>query len=197
MYTDASTLDVLERAVNQMDTVVSGITAEQEGLSTPCSEWNVRTLLGHVIGHSMPNFIIAAAGETPDWQAPARAVRTHWAEAYRTAASELIETWRAADMDRIVASFGGQAPLRSRADQQITELAVHAWDLSQATSQGEPLDPLVADRALAWSRQMLKPEYRGAGQGVGPEVPVAPEASSYDRLAGWFGRDPAWSSHSG
>lgn len=195
MNTDASTLDVLERAITQMDSVVARITAEQEGLPTPCSEWDVRTLLDHVVGHSMPNFIVAASGGAPDWQAPPGDMQTDWAEACRAAASELLATWRAADMDRMVESFGGQAPLRTRADQQVTELAVHAWDLAKATSQDQPLDPVVADRALTWSRQMLKPEYRG--QGVGSEVLVAADAPSYDKLAGWFGRDPAWPSHSG
>ena len=61
----------------------------------------MQTLLGHVIGHSMPDFIVAAAGGIPDWQAPARAVQTAWVEAYQTAASELLATWRAADMDRM------------------------------------------------------------------------------------------------
>lgn len=192
MNTGIVTLDVLDRAVNQMGTVVARINERQEWLPTPCADWDVRALLTHVIGHSLPNFIVAASGGTPDWQAPTTGVQAEWAEAYQTAASELLATWRAADMDRMVASFGGQAPLRGRADQQIAELAVHAWDLAKATNQSEPLDPAVAEHALSWSREMLKPEYRGPGLGFGPEVPVAPDAPSYDKLAGWFGRDAAW-----
>jgi len=192
MSTDVDTLDLLERAVNQLGVLVANVRADQEGLPTPCAEWDVRALLSHVVSHSMPNLIVAARGETPDWQAPPARVPADWAGAYQTAAGELVSTWRAADMDRMVASGGGQAPLRARADQQIAELVVHGWDLAKATGQGGPLDPAVAEHALNWSKQMLKPEYRGAGRGFGQEVSVAPDAPSYDRMAAWFGRDPAW-----
>jgi uncharacterized protein (TIGR03086 family) len=197
MVTDAETLDLLERAVNQLDAIVARVRSDQEGLPTPCADWDVHALLSHVVGQAMPNFIVAATGGVPDWQAPSADVQASWIVAYRTAADELLSTWRAADMDRMVASGGGEAPLRGRADQQITELAVHGWDLAEATGHDGQLDPTVADHALAWSRRMLKPEYRGAGRGFGPEVPVAADAPSYDRLAGWFGRNPAWQPGSG
>jgi uncharacterized protein (TIGR03086 family) len=197
MGSDAETLDLLERAVNQMHAIVASVRSDQERLPTPCADWDVRALLSHVVGHSMPNLIVAASGGTPDWHAPAADVQTDWVEAYRTAAADLLSTWRAADMDRMVVSAVGAAPLRGRADQQIAELAVHGWDLAKATGQDGPLDAALAEHALTWSRGMLKPEYRGAGSGFGAEVPVAPDAPSYDRLAGWFGRNPAWQPGSG
>jgi hypothetical protein len=40
---------------------------------------------------------------------------------------------------------------------------------------------------------MLRPEYRGPDRAFGLEIPVATDAAAYDRLAGWFGRDPDWS----
>jgi hypothetical protein len=50
--------------------------------------------------------------------------------------------------------------------------------------------PALAEHALAWSRRMLRPEYRGSA--FGPEVLVKQDAPAYQRLAGWFGRDPRW-----
>ena len=94
-----------------------------------------------------------------------------------------------------MAGPGGEAPLRARADQQITELAVHDWDLARATGQDlAGLDPALAEHALAWSRGMLRPEFRGPDKAFGVEVPVPDDAPVYDRLAGWFGRDPGWTS---
>jgi hypothetical protein len=61
-----------------------------------------------------------------------------------------------------------------------------------ATGQQTGLDPALAEHALRWSRQMLRPEFRGPDRAFGPEVPVRPDAPACQRLAGWFGRDPNW-----
>jgi len=147
----------------------------------------------YLAGQDLRNFIVAARGETADWQSPADELGEDWAAAFRDGAQRLVAVWRATDLDLPVAiPGGGHAPLRSRADQKITELAVHGWDLVKATGQQADLDPVLAEHALNWSRPMLRPEFRGPGQAFGPEVPVSPDAPIYQRLAGWFGRDPGW-----
>jgi len=65
---------------------------------------------------------------------------------------------------------------------------VHAWDLAQATGQSTELGLELAEDALAWGRENLKPQFRG--QAFGPEISVAQNAPVYDRLAGFFGRTP-------
>ncbi len=62
-----------------------------------------------------------------------------------------------------------------------------AW---RAHTQSISLDEGIADRALAWSRRMLQPQFRGEGKAFGEEMPVPADPSAYERLAGWFGRDP-------
>jgi uncharacterized protein (TIGR03086 family) len=193
MTSDGDTIALLERALDQTAGLIAAIEPGQAGLATPCAGWDVRALVSHLAGRVLRNFLVAARGETTDWAAPAEEVGDDWAAAFRDRAAPLRATWRAADLDRMVAGPGGEAPLRSRADQQITELAVHDWDLAKATGQDlAGLDPALAGHALAWSRGMLRPEFRGPGKAFGAEVPVADDAPVYDRLAGWFGRDPGW-----
>jgi uncharacterized protein (TIGR03086 family) len=104
-----------------------------------------------------------------------------------------MAVWRVADLEEQVAQPGGGRPaLGGRVDQQIAELAMHDWDLTVATGQHADLDPVLADHALGWSHQVLRPEFRGPDRAFGAEVPVPPDAPAYQRLAGWFGRDPGW-----
>lgn len=184
---------LIERALEQTAVVIAAILAAQAGAATPCPAWDVRALVRHVARQDLRNFVVSARGETADWQAPADELGEDWAAEFRAGAGRLLAVWRAADLDRPMAMpGGGQAPLGSRADQQITELAVHTWDLVRATGQQAALDPVLAEHALNWSRRMLRPEFRGPGQAFGPEVPVPADASAYERLAGWFGREPSW-----
>ena len=197
MTADADTVALLERALDQTAELIAAIDASQAGLATPCAGWDVRTLISHLAGRDLRNFLVSARGETPDWAAPEEEIGDDWAAAFRDRAAQLRAAWRVADLDRLVAGPGGEAPLRLRADQQIAELAMHDWDLARATGQPAELDPALAEHALRWSRGMLRPEFRGPGKAFGVEVPVPDDAPAYERLAGWFGRDPNWTSPGG
>ena len=192
MTSDADTVALLERALDQTAGLIAAIEPGQAGLPTPCAGWDVRALVSHLIGQDLRNFLISARGESADWQVPAAEIGDDWAAAFGDRAEPVRAAWRAADLDRPVTGPGGEAPLRFRADQQIAELAMHDWDLARATGQPAELDPALAEHALRRSRGMLRPEFRGPDKAFGVEVPVAEDAPVYDRLAGWFGRDPGW-----
>ncbi len=190
--TDA--LTPLQRALDQTQAVIAAIDPDQAELPTPCGEWNVRELVAHLAPRGLRNFTVSAQGEMPDWRAPAGEPGEDWAATFATGARTLMETWKQADLNRPVPRpGGGEAPLRSRLDQQIAELAIHGWDLARATGQSlDRLDPGLAERALAWAQRTLRPEHRGPGRAFAVEVLVEANATIEDRLAGWFGRDPHW-----
>jgi uncharacterized protein (TIGR03086 family) len=177
---DPDRIELLSRALDQTLRAIHSIAPEQRTLPTPCPDWDVRALVTHAID-DLEKFDVAARGEKVDWTTPPDELGDDWESEFRSNAYFLLETWRTAEPDVL-----------PRADQQIAEFAMHSWDITRATGQSTDLDPEIAEHALAWSKQMLKPEYRGAGGGgaFGPEVPVPDDAPVYDRLAGWFGRDP-------
>jgi len=75
----------------------------------------------------------------------------------------------------------------------LAELAVHSWDLAFATGQLNRLDDSLALVALDGARDMIRPEYRDAvatGSPFGVEIEPPSEASHWDRLAAFTGRDP-------
>ncbi|WP_067722137.1 TIGR03086 family metal-binding protein [Nocardia yamanashiensis] len=187
------TVDLVERAVAQLGDVIAAVRPDQAGLPTPCQEWRVGRLLDHLVGQDLPAFTTAARGEDVDWASvPHEEIDADWSAEFEVRSGPLLDAWRAGDLDRPVRAMGGTGPLRGRADQQIAEFAMHTWDLARATGQQPELDPELAERALAWSKRLLRPEYRGPGKAFGPEVPIPADAPAYDRLAAWFGRDPHW-----
>jgi uncharacterized protein (TIGR03086 family) len=187
-------IDLLRRALDQTAALVAAVRPDQLTRPTPCSEWDLRRLLRHLVGTDLRNFAIAARGETADWKAEPAPLGDDAAADFHRGADTLLAVWSSADLETPMPMPGGAtAPLRSRADQQIAELAVHGWDIARSTGQQIDLDPEVAQHSLDWSKGMLRPQFRGPDKAFGFEVPVSGEAPIYDRLAGWFGRDPAWS----
>jgi uncharacterized protein (TIGR03086 family) len=189
-------LTLLDRALDQVAELITGTRRDQAELRTPCRSWTVAQLVDHLIS-DVGNFAAGVRGEKPDWAQPAGASERDWVDAFASARRGLDAAWSAADLDAAVPTMsGGEAPLVSRADQQVAELGIHAWDLARATGQSEELDPDVAEYGLRWATQNLAAQFRGPedeGKSFGVEVPVPADAPVYERLAGWFGRDPRWS----
>jgi uncharacterized protein (TIGR03086 family) len=185
----------LTKALDQSGTLIAGTTDEQLALPTPCHSWDVRALLAHMIG-DLANFTAQATGGKPNWAAPAPELPADPAAAFRKGADALLDAWRAAgDLSGTISTGSlGDVPARLPVDQQICEFAVHAWDLRQATGQAVELDSELAEASLAWGRTVMRPEFRGDeadGKGFGLAVAVPDNASSYARLVGFYGRNPA------
>jgi len=165
---------VLSHALDQAGDVLDGVHADQLDLPTPCADWTVRDLVGHL--ESTPrSFLAMARGEEVDWSARPDPGQSGWAARFRAGADDLLHHWH-------------QQPGSEGADWQTAELAVHAWDLARATGQTRRLDPEVAERGLAFMEQALTDDRRG--EAFGPRVEVAADAPAYDRLVAFAGRDP-------
>jgi uncharacterized protein (TIGR03086 family) len=168
---------VLSRALDQTGDVLADIHEDQLSLPTPCREWDVARLAAHVVNDPRA-FLEMARGNEVDWSAAPEPLTTGWAAEFRSAADDLIHFWHEA----------GDAVQPGQVDWQTAEFAVHTWDLARAIGSEQPLDPQVAERGLAFMSQALTPDNRG--RAFGPEVAVPGDASAYDRLAAYAGRDP-------
>ena len=180
---------LLERALDQTQAIIAQVRVDQAGAPTPCSDWNVRQLVNHVV-HDVQQFTAMAHGERFQ-QRDADVTCDDWLGAYRTAANDLRTAWsEPGALERTVKLPFGEMPATWQVGQQFTDLAVHAWDVARAAGLEPTVDASILDAALAWGKQNLKPEFRGAA--FGPEVPVPDSAPTFDRLVGFFGRDPGW-----
>jgi uncharacterized protein (TIGR03086 family) len=69
---------------------------------------------------------------------------------------------------------------------------VHGWDLAAATGQRYDVDPAAAQRCLQFAIELAAGAPQVRNGMYGPVVPVADDASVFDRLLGQTGREPSW-----
>jgi uncharacterized protein (TIGR03086 family) len=179
MTTEPGIDAVLEAALDQMLLTIEGTRPDQLALPTPCTDWDVRTLLNHIVGGPAV-FVGILSGARADWNAPQPDVLgDDPAAAFRSARQTLEGAFQ---------DYPEKAgPTKSYI---VGETTIHAWDLAEATGQTGRLDPGLAETALALLRERLTPEMRASSTAFGPEVPVAADAPAYERLAGFLGRQP-------
>jgi uncharacterized protein (TIGR03086 family) len=80
----------------------------------------------------------------------------------------------------------------------LGEYLVHGWDLAVATGREWSAAEDAAEAALAFLRSTVRPEHRGPDSGFfDEEVAPDPDASAFERLLCFAGRDPGWAVASG
>jgi uncharacterized protein (TIGR03086 family) len=181
-----------QRAMAQTESIVAAVRPDQLTLPTPCSEYDVRALLSHIVGGLNR---IAAIGEGGDGLAVEPYVHgipdTAWLATYQAATARTRAAWSDdAKLDALVEVPWGKVPGRIALSGYVQEILTHGWDLARATGQPTELDPELASWVLAISRRILPAEPRGGGIPFGPPVPVPPDAAPYTQLAAWLGRHP-------
>jgi uncharacterized protein (TIGR03086 family) len=185
-------LESLERADAQIRRILANVRPDQASLPTPCTEFDVRSLVNHVVYdvQSFTRTLSGAQREPPG----ADLIGDDWLGSYTAAADGLLSVWRARGTEGTLTTRMGELPASWVLGQHTSDLVVHAWDLARATGQSDALDPALAQPALEWGQENLKPQLRG--QAFGPEVSVPADAPVYERLAAFFGRNPTWSTSS-
>lgn len=185
--TDAGITDDLDRALAATAAVVAGIGPHQWAAPTPCTEFDVRAVLNHLV---RGNLVFVAILRDERWPAPGT---DHLGDdplaAYQRAATWLREEFAAPGVleTDYTAPFGTGSGARL-AHVRIAENLVHGWDLARATGQRADFPCDVAERALARSRRNLTSRREGPGAPFAAEVLVPDRAPAVDRLAGFLGR---------
>ncbi|RRD48697.1 TIGR03086 family metal-binding protein [Arachnia propionica] len=191
------TLERLPQVLDALAAVAASITPDQLTGPTPCADFDVAALLGHVVGW-LESFATGYA--SPDGVAPAgdaAEVRVQPDEAaarIRRASATLLEAVRGGAAERPLVVGGVGMPGEMALALILGEYLAHGWDLAVATGQSWTPDDEALRRSREFLQTMVTPESRG-GDWFGPEVPVAAEAPQLDRFLGFTGRDPGWRRH--
>ena len=180
-------------AMSQFDVIVptfqqlaSRTTVDDLDRQTPCEEWRVRDLFGHIIVGAT-TFAAAVRGSAPPDEVPVGADEAIPATA-NAALADIDDAFRSPGaLEQTVATPFGDMPGDAFARLLAFDLLVHSWDLATATGQPLAVPDAVVAEVDGFARAALAPELRGPGT-FGPEVEPAADASPLERLVAFSGR---------
>ena len=183
---------LLGAALDQAGAIIATVTPEQATLPTPCDEYDVNQLIGHM--QAVVRRIGVVLSGQPFWSVPRELESSDWVadwDAGRAATDAVLAD--DACLTREVTVPWGTVPGASAAASYIGELSVHSWDLATALGMTDVLNDALATAALPAYMEKVPAEPRGPEIPFGPVVEVGDDATPYERLVAWTGRDPRWS----
>jgi uncharacterized protein (TIGR03086 family) len=173
--------------------VVANVRPAQFGDATPDTEWEVRTLLNHLILWTAQVFERRAHGESVSQELMDAdfAAEPDFAAAYRAQLDRALAAWAdPAIWQRDLNVMGSATPAADVAAMMLAELVLHGWDLAAATGQSYTVSDRAAAAVLAAvevNAEMFR-QYKGFAE----PVPLADGAPVLDRALALSGRDPSW-----
>jgi uncharacterized protein (TIGR03086 family) len=199
MDTLSGAVELLAGAISYMLGVCAPIGAAELTLPTPCPDWDLAMLLGHLC-QSMADLETALRTGRLDLDEPAGRAGGDPVEALRDGAAQLLcAGYCYGGPECFVAVAGLPMPAGLVACTGAVEIAVHGWDVSAAraragrdgttSSRGASQIPIPA--ALATRMLRLSPLLVAGREGLfAVPVEVPAQASPGDRLVSYLGRHP-------
>lgn len=186
--------------------IIAGVEPSQLTAPTPCDDFDVSELLGHLV-HVIDRVAVIGRGDDP-FATPLRELHGDdgWVAAFDDAAARAREVWANDEvMTRTIVLPWSQVSGSETLLGYLNEVIVHTWDLAKATGQTLTVPDEVVEAAFGAIQATLPGGERGAffaefaksmpdlGDFAPPfadEVPTASDAPLLDRLVAWNGRRP-------
>ncbi|QFU85763.1 TIGR03086 family metal-binding protein [Amycolatopsis sp. YIM 10] len=185
--------ELLPLAADRFTGIVRAIEPGELGAPTPCADYDVRALLGHLL-YWGPFLLAGARRSTPPEAGDGEAgveLGEDWAARLEAQTADLVEAFGRPGAREGMAAFGSsELPAPMLYGMVFGELVVHGWDLARATGRPFDVEPEVA--AALYEDIAANAETARQMKVYGPEVPVPASAPMLDRLLGLTGRDPSW-----
>jgi uncharacterized protein (TIGR03086 family) len=193
---DPSGPALMAAAAAEAARVVAGVPGHPMDAPTPCDDWDLRTLVNHVILWTAYSAERRAHGESvaEDLMTKDFTADPGFAQDYAAQIDRAVTAWSdPAAWERELGVMGSGTPAADVAAMLIAEMVLHGWDIARATGQEYACDEAVAANVLATveAQGELFRQY----QGFAAIVPLPGDedgATVLDRALSLSGRDPHW-----
>jgi uncharacterized protein (TIGR03086 family) len=193
-----SLLELHRRVVRRSVEIVDSVSADQLGKATPCAEWTLEDLLGHMIAQHH-GFAASAEGNTSAlsvWEV--HPVGDSPAETYAAAADRVIAALAADGV--LERRFwlpeirdGGPYPAQTAIGFHLVDNVVHGWDVAASVGVDATYAPDLVAAALTVAEQVPDGAPRLVpGAAFRPALPMSEHPSPMYRMLAILGRSPAW-----
>ncbi|MGH3793602.1 MAG: TIGR03086 family metal-binding protein [Pseudonocardiaceae bacterium] len=168
---------------------VQAIRPEQWHNATPCTEWDVRTLVDHLVTEQLwvPLLLDGATVDDVGDRFDGDRLGDDPVAAWRSAAATAREAFTAPGaLRRHVELSYGRRPVDGYCQEMTLDLTVHAWDLARGIGAAERLDEGLVHDVLSFIEPQVE---RLAHTGLfAPPVTVGENADAQTRLLALLGR---------
>lgn len=160
-----------------------GITVDDLGKTTPCSEFTVGQLVDHLVeslvrlGAMAGTTVVPPAHGTPESRVA-------------TVTQQVLEAWARRGLDGTVPYGEAELPAPYAASILSLEFLIHGWDLATATAQQITVADALTTYVLELAGDVISPENRARGA-FAEAIETGPDAHPLARLIAFSGRVPA------
>jgi uncharacterized protein (TIGR03086 family) len=172
---------------------VAAVRPEDLDLATPCTRWDLRRLLNHMLGASgvvtdaALGVVVTPSRADPEALAATDRIGEDPTAAFDAAATTAMTVWHTPGvLERTCSMASGATPALVVANINLLDVVVHGWDIAQATGEAAQIPPRLAEPILGFARQAITEEQRR--RGFAAEMATGDTAS--DRLVAFLGRKP-------
>ncbi|GJF30538.1 TIGR03086 family protein [Kitasatospora sp. NE20-6] len=159
------------------------------GAATPSAEWDLRTVVNHLILWTAHNFALRAEGDAvpAEWYERDFTAEPGWADAYAEQVDKALAAWsEPAVWEREMPMGDSVVPAAAIAGMVLVEYALHGWEAARGSGGSYRLDEAtsaaVLDQVEQWAEMFRRYD------GFAASVPIPDDAPAFDRALALSGR---------
>jgi uncharacterized protein (TIGR03086 family) len=152
-------VDLHERALSFMTSVIHGVEDRAWANSSPCDQWSVRDVVNHITaenlwaGPLMDGQTVEEVGDRFDGDVLGMDPVAAWDQAAKAAQ---VAFGTDDVLHKTVHVSFGDIPSRSYLEQMTTDLIIHGWDIARGSGQDDVIPADLVSAAMSMVRPMVE-----------------------------------------